>query len=70
MKILILTGVFLGDVGGPPTLLKALNKELIKRGWQVKILTFGAPKEARKYSYPVKAVCDKWPSPIKSFCFL
>jgi len=69
-RILILTGVFLKDVGGPPTLLKALNGELIKRGYRVKVLTFGKRKEAKEYSYPVKVVCDKWPSPIKSFLFL
>jgi len=69
-RILILTGVFLKDVGGPPTLLKALNKELIERGYQVKVLTFGKRKEAKEYPYPVKVVCDKWPSPIKSFLFL
>jgi len=69
-RILILTGVFLKDVGGPPTLLKALNKELIERGYQVKILTFGNKKETKKYSYPVKVVCDKWPSFLKSFIYL
>jgi len=69
-RILILTGVFLEDIGGPPTLLKALNLELIKRGYQVIVLTFGSKNEAKKYSYPVKVVCDKWPSLIKSFLYL
>ena len=69
-RILILTGVFLKDVGGPPTLLKALNKELIDYGYQVKILTFGNKKETKKYSYPVKVVYDKWPSFLKSFLYL
>jgi len=69
-KILILTGVFLKDVGGPPTLLKALNKELIKHGYKVIVLTFGEKKEAKDYPYPVKIISNKWPSLLKSFLFL
>jgi len=69
-RILILTGVFLKDVGGPPTLLKALNKELINHGYEVTVLTFGKKSEAKKYSYSVKVVCNKWPSFIKFFLFI
>ena len=69
-RILILTGVFLKTVGGPPTILKALNKELIKKGYEITVLTFGKKIETKEYPYSVKAVCDKWPSFIKSFLFL
>ena len=69
-RILILTGVFLKTVGGPSTILKALNKELIKRGYKITVLTFGSKKEAKKYSYSVKTVSDKWPSFLKSFLYL
>jgi len=70
MRILILTGVFLKDIGGPPTLLKALNKELIKKGYHVSVLTFGDKKEAKKYSYSVITISDKWPCFLKSFFYL
>jgi len=69
-RILILTGVFLEDVGGPPTLLKALNQELIKRGFEITVLTFGKKSEAKKYPYPVKIVSNNWPSFLKSFIYL
>ena len=69
-RILILTGVFLKGIGGPPTLLKALNLELIKRGYKITVLTFGKKDEARKYPYSVKVICDKWPSFLKSFFYL
>ncbi len=69
-RLLILTGVFLKDVGGPPTLLKALNLELIKRGYKITVLTFGKREEVKKYPYLVKVVCDKWPGFLKSFFFL
>lgn len=69
-RILILTGVFLYGVGGPPTILKALNLELIKRGYKITVLTFGHKKESQNYPYPVKVVCPKWPGFIKSLIFL
>jgi len=69
-RILILTGVFLKDVGGPPTLLKALNKELINYGHQVRVLTFGSKSEAKDYPYSVKTVSNHWPSFLKSFLYL
>jgi len=69
-RILILTGVFLEDVGGPPTLLKALNQELIKRGFEIIVLTFGKKSEAKKYPYSVKVVSNNWPSFLKSFIYL
>ncbi|MFH1656191.1 MAG: hypothetical protein ABH956_00245, partial [Candidatus Nealsonbacteria bacterium] len=61
-RILILTGVFLEGVGGPPTLLKALNKDLIERGYKVTVLTYGKKKKAKEYPYSVKVVSNKWPS--------
>ena len=69
-KILILSGIFLKNVGGPPILLKALNQELIKHGYRVVVLTFGKRKEVQEYPYPVKIISDNWPSFLKSFLFL
>ena len=69
-RILILTGVFLKTVGGPPTILKALNKELIKKGYKITVLTFGKKIETKEYPYSVKAVCDKWPSFLKGLIYL
>lgn len=61
-KILILTGIFPPDIGGPATQLDALARELIKNGYQVRVLTFRskapnnrsfAPKVLKiGYSYP------------------
>ena len=69
-RILILTGVFLKTVGGPPTILKALNKELIKKGYKITVLTFGKKIETKEYPYSVKVVYDKWPSFLKSLIYL
>jgi len=69
-RILILTGVFLGDIGGPPTLLKALNKDLIEHDYKITVLTFGSKSEAKSYPYSVKIVSNNWPSFFKSFLYL
>ena len=46
MKILICTGIYPPDIGGPATYSKLLFNELPKRGIKVEVLTFG---EVRKY---------------------
>ncbi|MBU2068453.1 glycosyltransferase family 4 protein [Patescibacteria group bacterium] len=69
-RILILTGVFLEGIGGPSTLLKALNKDLIERGYKVTVLTYGKKKKAKEYPYSVKVVSNKWPSFLRSFIYL
>jgi len=39
-NILLATGIFPPDIGGPATMLEALARDLIKNGFQVKILTY------------------------------
>lgn len=68
-KILILTGIFPPDIGGPATQLDALAKELIQNGYQVQVLTFGQP-DNNQYIYPIKRVSNKWPTFIKSLLYL
>lgn len=48
MKILIATGVYPPDIGGPATYSKLLYDELPKRGYEVKILSFGEVREFPK----------------------
>lgn len=67
-RILILSGVFPPDIGGPTTFLDPLARELIKNGYSVRVLTFGRSKA--KYPYSVKRVSKIWPGPLKSFIFL
>jgi len=46
MKILLCTGIFPPDIGGPATYSKLLKDELPKRGFEVNVLSFG---EVRKF---------------------
>ena len=46
MRILIATGIYPPDIGGPATYSKLLNEELPKRGFDVSVISFG---EVRKF---------------------
>ena len=54
-KILIATGIFPPDIGGPATYSKLLLDELSNRGLAVKVVSFGAvrhlPKIIRHFVY-------------------
>lgn len=44
MKILIATGIFPPDIGGPAKYAKNLRNEFLRRGHRVKVLAYGAEK--------------------------
>jgi len=69
-RVLILTGIFPPDIGGPATQLDALIRELIKNGYQVRVLTFGSVNLKKEYPYPVKIISNHWPYFLKGFIFL
>ena len=48
MRILICTGIYPPDIGGPATYSKLLFDELPKRGFEVKILSFGVVRNLPK----------------------
>jgi len=60
IKILIATGLYPPDVGGPATYSKTLAEELPKRGIDASVLSFGSvrnlPKIARHMAYFFKAL--------------
>ncbi len=68
-RILILSGVFPPDIGGPTAFLDPLSRDLIKNDFKVRVLTFGQ-KDKIKYPYPVKRISNNWPGFLKSFVYL
>ncbi|HPA25359.1 MAG TPA: glycosyltransferase family 4 protein [bacterium] len=40
MTVLIATGIFPPDIGGPATMLQSLAKSLVERGFKIKIITY------------------------------
>ncbi len=58
-QLLIATGIFHPDPGGPATYLRALLPALQARGWSVRVLTYGDPQpgdDSAAYGYPVRRV--------------
>ncbi len=69
IRILILSGVFPPDIGGPTAFLDPLARDLIKNGFKVRVLTFGK-RDKVKYPYPVKRVSYLWSFPFRCLVYL
>ncbi len=54
-KLLVASGIFHPEPGGPATYLRAILPALQKRGWQVRVLSYGLP-QAGDYPYRVKRI--------------
>ena len=54
-NLLIASGIFHPEPGGPATYLRAILPALQMRGWQVRVLTFGTP-QAGDYPFRVKRI--------------
>ncbi len=55
MKLFAATGIFHPEAGGPATYLREILPHFVERGWQVRVLTFGAPHD-QDYGYPVMRI--------------
>jgi glycosyltransferase involved in cell wall biosynthesis len=63
MRICITSGTYHPDVGGPPTYLYALTRELISRGHQLRVVTYGRSTET--HPYRVTRIPRELPAPIR-----
>src|SRR4051812_22130405 len=69
LNILIASGTFHPDSGGPPTYLRALGRELTRRGHRVRVVTYGDAPSDRRYPYPVYRVPRGLPVPSRLALF-
>ncbi|GAB4443450.1 MAG: hypothetical protein Kow00120_12750 [Anaerolineae bacterium] len=69
MRIFIATGIFHPEPGGPATYLYRVLPELVARGHEVHVLTFGEEPEGdppdRPYPYPVTRISRRAPAPMR-----
>jgi len=56
LEILISSGTFHPESGGPPTYLLTLGRELTRRGHAVRVVTYGDSPASRRYPYPVHRI--------------
>ncbi|MEK7469226.1 MAG: glycosyltransferase family 4 protein [Planctomycetota bacterium] len=64
MRILIVTGTFHPEAGGPSRYLLNLATDLARAGHGVSVVTFGEPFE-HAYPFAVKRISRKWPVPVR-----
>lgn len=55
-SILIASGTFHPESGGPPTYLLTLGRELTRRGHVVRVVTYGDVPSDRRYPFPVHRI--------------
>lgn len=65
MKILIATGIYPPDIGGPATYSKIIAEELTKRGHSIMVITYGTIKNS-KY---VRTVSHRLPKGVRHFIY-
>src|SRR6188508_50459 len=56
LQLLIASGTFHPESGGPPTYLLRLGRELTERGHTVRVVTYGDAPSTRRYPYPVHRI--------------
>ncbi|MCC6738487.1 MAG: glycosyltransferase family 4 protein [Planctomycetia bacterium] len=64
MRILIVTGTFHPEAGGPSRYLLNLATDLSRAGHAVSVVTFGEPFE-HAYPFGVKRISRRWPVPVR-----
>jgi len=69
MKIILATGIFPPDIGGPATYVEKLAGELLQRNFEVKVITFSSTKTGKSYDFPVIRISSKYPKGIKHFIY-
>lgn len=66
MKLLITTGIFPPDVGGPATYVPRIAGELTQNDWDVEVLTSGTEESNREFPFPVRRIPGEFPARLWS----
>ncbi len=69
-KIIIATGIFPPDIGGPATYSEKLAKELKKKNFDVQIITYSdSGKKCESYDFPLTTVSRRYPQGLRHFLY-
>ncbi len=68
-KLLVVSGTFHPEAGGPPTYLYHLLPELVERGWDVHVLTYGESDSPTDYPYHVERISRRVSIPARLLAF-
>ena len=67
-RLLITTGIFPPDIGGPATQIEQLASDLAKNGFDVAVLTYGTPEEKQRL-FKLASVSKKIPRGLRQAFF-
>jgi glycosyltransferase involved in cell wall biosynthesis len=69
MRILIVTGIFPPDIGGPATYVPTMSSELVKRGHKITVVTLSdsLDHDDDSYSFPVRRIRRGLFKPLRFF---
>ena len=70
MKICVVTGTFHPEPGGPSTYLYNLLGDLVQRGHEVAVITYGDLEDEYDYPYPVIRISRQQPIPVRLIKFV
>jgi len=70
LKICVVTGTFHPEPGGPSTYLYNLLDDLVRRGHEVAVITYGDLKEDHSYPYPVIRISRRQSVPLRLIKFV
>ena len=68
VKIIIATGIFPPDIGGPATYVERLATELSQRGFDIRVITY-FDNRAQNYDFPVIRISRKYPGGLRHFIY-
>lgn len=69
MNICVVSGTFHPEPGGPPTFLYRLLPELMRRGYEIAVVTFGEADALTDYPYPVTRISRRQPILFRLLAF-
>ncbi|RJQ14848.1 glycosyltransferase [Candidatus Parcubacteria bacterium] len=69
MKIVLATGVFYPDVGGPAIHCRKIAEMLTERGFKVVVVTYGENPEGDNFKFSVKRISRKIFKPLRWFIY-
>ena len=69
MRILIATGIFPPDIGGPATYGEIMANALTKQGFNVQVITYSSNKTNRQTTYKLNKVSRRWPKGLRHFIY-
>jgi len=68
MQLIFATGIFPPDIGGPATYVNKLALDCVKRGFEVKVITYSSNSNS-KHDFPVVRISRKYPAGLRHFIY-